>query len=53
MLDITPRHCSRLLKRYRQFGPLDRLLPATQIEMALSIIRERYSEFGPTLVAKF
>jgi len=22
MLDITPRHCSRLLKRYRQSGPL-------------------------------
>ncbi|HHL3337148.1 TPA: helix-turn-helix domain-containing protein [Klebsiella pneumoniae] len=22
MLGITPRHCSRLLKRYRQSGPL-------------------------------
>lgn len=22
MLSITPRHCSRLLKRYRQLGPL-------------------------------
>ncbi|HIE9191397.1 helix-turn-helix domain-containing protein [Klebsiella pneumoniae] len=22
MLGITPRHCSRLLKRYRQLGPL-------------------------------
>lgn len=22
MLSITPRHCSRLLKRYRQFGRL-------------------------------
>ncbi|STL33160.1 Putative transposase [Escherichia coli] len=22
MLGITPRHCSRLLKRYRQYGPL-------------------------------
>lgn len=23
MLGITPRHCSRLLKRYRQSGPLE------------------------------
>lgn len=40
MLGITPRHCSRLLKRYRQSGPLgmnnqsrgrtgNRLLPVT------------------------
>lgn len=40
MLGITPRHCSRLLKRYRQYGPLgmnnqsrgrtgNRLLPAS------------------------
>lgn len=60
MLGITPRHCSRLLKRYRQSGPLgmnnqsrgragNRLLPASVTEIAVSIIRERYSDFGPTL----
>lgn len=60
MLGITPRHCSRLLKLYRQSGPLDmnnqsrgrtgnRLLPASLTELALSIIRERYRDFGPTL----
>ncbi len=51
MLGITPRHCSRLLKRYRQYGPLgmnnqsrgrtgNRLLPASLTDQALSIIRE-------------
>lgn len=60
MLGITPRHCSRLLKRYRQSGPLsmtnqsrgrtgNRLLPAPLTELALNIIRERYLDFGPTL----
>ncbi|TCQ76681.1 Homeodomain-like domain-containing protein [Raoultella ornithinolytica] len=60
MLCITPRHCSRLLKRYRQSGPLgmnnksrgrpgNRLLPTSLTNHALNIIRERYSDFGPTL----
>ena len=60
MLGITPRHCSRLLKRYRQSGPLgmnnqsrgrtgNRLLPTSLTDLALSIIRERYCDFGPTL----
>lgn len=60
MLGITPRHCSRLLKRYRKSGPLgmnnqsrgrtgNRLLPASLTDQALSIIRERYRDFGPTL----
>lgn len=60
MLGITPRHCSRLLKRYRQSGPLgmnnqsrgrtgNRLLPTSLTDLALSIIRERYRDFGPTL----
>ncbi len=60
MFGITPRHCSRLLKRYRQSGPLgmnnqsrgrtgNRLLPASLTELALNIIRERYPDFGPTL----
>ncbi len=58
MLGITPRHCSRLLKRYRQSGPLgmnnqsrgrtgNRLLPTSLTDQALSIIRERYRDFGP------
>ena len=57
MLGITPRHCSRLLKRYRQYGPLgmnnqsrgrtgNRLLPASLTDQALSIIREHYRDFG-------
>ncbi|ENT9194934.1 helix-turn-helix domain-containing protein [Salmonella enterica] len=29
MLSITPRHCSRLLKRYRQLGPLGYRRPCT------------------------
>lgn len=60
MLGITPRHCSRLLKRYRQSGPLgmnnksrgrpgNRLLPTSLTNQVLNIIRERYSDFGPTL----
>ncbi|MDS1496927.1 helix-turn-helix domain-containing protein [Shigella dysenteriae] len=60
MLGITPRHCSRLLKRYRQSGPFgmnnqsrgrtgNRLLPRSLTDQALSIIRERYRDFGPTL----
>lgn len=60
MLGITPRHCSRLLKRYRQSGPLgmnnqsrgrtgNRLLSASLTDQALNIIRERYADFGPTL----
>uniref|UniRef100_UPI003A94B34F helix-turn-helix domain-containing protein n=6 Tax=Salmonella enterica TaxID=28901 RepID=UPI003A94B34F len=53
MLSITPRHCSRLLKRYRQLGPLgmnnhsrgrvgNRLLPTSLIDQALCIIRVEY-----------
>lgn len=60
MLGTAPRHYSRLLKRYRQSGPLgmnnqsrgrtgNRLLPASLTDLALSIIRERYRDFGPTL----
>lgn len=60
MLGITPRHCRRLLKRYRQLGPLgmnnhsrgrvgNHLLPTSLIDQALCIIREHYRDFGPTL----
>lgn len=58
MLGITPRHCSRLLKRYRQSGPLgmnnqsrgrtdNRLLPRSLTDQALSIIREHYVILAP------
>ncbi|SUH37478.1 transposase [Salmonella enterica subsp. enterica] len=50
----------RLLKRYRQLGPLgmsnhsrgragNRLLPTSLIDQALRIIREHYRDFDPTL----
>ncbi len=59
-LGITPRHCSRLLKRYREHGPLginnrsrgnpgNRLLPKGFTDQALEIIRKNYPDFGPTL----
>ncbi|ECO2566182.1 helix-turn-helix domain containing protein, partial [Salmonella enterica] len=60
-LGVTPRHLSRLLKRYRDFGPLgmcnrsrgkvsNRKLPTHFIRNVLNIIRENYIDFGPTLV---
>lgn len=60
ILGITPRHCSRLLNRYREHGPLsisnrsrgnpgNRLLPKAFTDQALEIIKEKYSDFGPTL----
>lgn len=59
MLGITPRHCSRLLKRYRQSGPLgmnnqsrgrtgNRQLSTSLTELALNIIRERYLHMAGT-----
>src|SRR5476649_681010 len=62
-LNITDRHCRRLLERYRQSGPLSvanrrrgmrgnhQLQPGIA-ELALSIIRERYADFGPTLACE-
>ncbi|WP_312209971.1 helix-turn-helix domain-containing protein [Pseudescherichia sp.] len=59
MLGITPRHCSRLLKRYLQpWRPpgmnnqsrgraRNRLLPASLTELALNIIRERSPILAP------
>ncbi|ELU4770846.1 ISNCY family transposase [Salmonella enterica] len=60
-LGVTPRHLSRLLKRYRDFGPLgmcnrsrgkvsNRKLPTHFIRNVLNIIRENYIDFGLTLV---
>lgn len=62
-LGISDRHCRRLLQRYCTDGPLgmaDRRrgkpsnykLPAGLDEHAIQIIRERYSDFGPTLACE-
>ena len=62
-LEISDRHCRRLLERYREHGPLSRvnrrrgqpsnrqLMPGLA-ERALRIIRERYADFGPTLACE-
>lgn len=62
-LEISDRHCRRLLERYRAEGPLsvanrrrgqrgNRQLMPGLAEHALRIIRERYADFGPTLAAE-
>lgn len=62
-LEISDRHCRRLLERYREHGPLSlvnrrrgqpgnrQLIPGLA-ERALRIIRERYADFGPTLACE-
>ncbi|WP_244586884.1 helix-turn-helix domain-containing protein [Escherichia coli] len=63
MLGITPRHCSRLLKRYRQYGPLgmnnqsrgrpgNHRLPESLKLRVLSLLHDHYSDFGPTLAVE-
>lgn len=60
LFGVTPRHCSRLLNRHRENGPLsisnrscgnpgNRLLPKAFTDQALEIIKGKYSDFGPTL----
>lgn len=62
-LNITDRHCRRLLERYRRSGPLsltsrrrgmrgNRQLQPGITELALSIIRGCYADFGPTLACE-
>lgn len=62
-LEISDRHCRRLLERYREHGPLSlvnrrrgqpgnrQLIPGLA-ERALRIIRECYADFGPTLACE-
>lgn len=61
LLGITARHMSRLLKRYRDLGPLgmsnrsrgkpsNRKFPTHFICNVLNIIRENYIDFGPSLI---
>lgn len=62
-LEISDRHCRRLLERYREHGPIslvnrrrgqpgNRQLMPGLAERALRIIRERYADFGPTLACE-
>ena len=62
-LGISDRQCRRLLSRYRESGPLgmanrrrgkpsNNHLPDGLARYALSIIRERYTDFGPTLACE-
>lgn len=62
-LNISTRHCRRLLERYRQHGPLalankrrgqrgNRQLMPGLAEAAVKTIRERYADFGPTLACE-
>lgn len=62
-LEISDRHCRRLLERYREHGPLslvnrrrgqpgNRQLMPGLAERALRIIRERYADSGPTLACE-
>ena len=62
-LGISDRQCRRLLSRYRESGPLgmanrrrgkpsNNQLPDGLARYALSIIRERYADFGPSLACE-
>lgn len=59
-LGISARQCRRLLSRYRESGPpgmtnrrrgkpRNNQLPDGFAQYALNIIRDRYTDFGPTL----
>jgi len=63
MLDLTRRQIFRLLKRYRQNGasairhkargkPPNNRIHHAKRDYALSLIKENYADFGPTLVAE-
>lgn len=62
-LDISDSHSQRLLLRYNESGPLgmagrcrgkpgNNQLPDGLARYAFNIIRERYTDFGPTLPAR-
>lgn len=62
-LSISERQCRRLLSRYRESGPLgmanrrrgkpsNNQLPDGLAQYVLNIIRERYTDFGPTLACE-
>jgi hypothetical protein len=61
-LGLCRRQIDRLADRYRDDGPSGLVskkrglqhhqLPASAVDLALSIIRERYADFGPTLACE-
>ena len=62
-LGLTTRQVRRLVRRYRQEGPVGLIsrhrnrpsnnrLKAAVADQAFGIIRERYADFGPTLAAE-
>lgn len=62
-LNLTPRQVQRLVARYRDEGaaglisrhrgvPSNRQLPPDRADLILTIIRERYPDFGPTLACE-
>lgn len=62
-LGISVSHCQRLLSRYNESGPLgmagrhrgkpgNNQVPDGLAWYAFNIIRERYTDFGPTLPAR-
>jgi len=61
-LDLSRRQIDRLADRYRDDGPSGLVskkrglrhhqLPASAVDLALSIIRDRYPDFGPTLACE-
>lgn len=64
ILNLTPRHLRRLIKQYEACGPQglvsghrgkpsNHQLPAGIKEQALALIREHYSDFGPTLAEEY
>src|ERR1700759_4154280 len=63
LLDLRRRQVFRLLRDLKRYGapsllskrrgkPSNRRLPAEVRTLALSIVRERYADFGPTLAAE-
>src|SRR5918997_4746062 len=63
LLDVSPRQVFRLLARFRAEGaaglasrrrgrPSNRRLPDAVRDAALTLVRERYADFGPTLTAE-
>lgn len=64
LMGLSVRQVRRLVKRYRRQGDAglvhrlrgresNRKIPLVRREAALALIRERYSDFGPTLVAEY
>ena len=59
-IGVTPRQVARLLIGYKEIGPVgltsrmrgkpsNHQLPAGLAEYAMELVRDRYSDFGPTL----